>query len=67
MPQIIAIEQIGVISQGAQTALQKIGNRRFASTGKSGEPKALRLLALTLRSRLLVYVQMLPMHVGGTA
>lgn len=65
MPQIIAIEQIGVIPQSAQAALQKVGDRRLASTGQPGEPKTLRLLAFTLRARLLVYVQMLPVHIGG--
>ena len=48
MPDIIAVQQIGVTPRKRQLALHNIGNGGLARTRKTGEPKDDRLLPLEI-------------------
>ena len=67
VPDVVAIEDVGMLSGREQALFQKVGDGRLARTGNPRKPDGAGLLALNLRARSFVNVQRLPMYVSFQA
>ena len=65
VPDIVAVEDVGVAALRVQLLLEEVRDRRLARARQAGEPEHCRALVLDERALQLVDVQRLPMNVVG--
>ena len=63
MPDVVAVEGVGVAAHRLQLLLDQVGDGRFAGAGEAGEPEHRRSLAFGGRAALLGDVERLPVDV----
>src|SRR5262245_37271782 len=67
MPDIVAIQQVGMPTEAVQTAMHQVGDARLTRPGESGQPHDAWLLSLELAAGGLADVERLPVDVLGPA